>query len=239
MDIFSLVFYKIGLVILSIIVTRFLTRNIDIEEENLTKPNRWILIYFLTVGYYFLVGKPLTLIVDNYDHRLIWNLLLGMCCLIPVFYFRYKFKESYKSIGLGLDNILKSIGIGIIISVGYMIYIYIIHKERLIIPATFRIILLQIGYKFLRAVTNEIIFRGYIQKRIIYLKGIRTGILVSSVLYAVACILVNLKVGCTQPALIGFFFFFKITAGIIYGYLTYKCDNVYASAIVSTITNIW
>lgn len=238
MDVFKLIFHKLLLTILSLVVINILTIRVKKSENKIETSRHWIWVYLSVILYYTFLGRPLTIFFEQYDFKLLANVLLGSLCLVPVLFFMIRDEESISDIGLGATNAITSIGIGFMLGLCYYVYIYILQGEKWTLSCSIGFIGMKIGYKFLRALTNEIVFRGYIQKRLILSRGPIIGILISSLLYASACSVVTIMINEIQISMLMFWFGFKLTAGMIYGYLAYRTDSIYGSAILGVMTNI-
>lgn len=238
MDVFRLIFHKLLLTVLSLIFINVLTIRVKKSENRIEASRHWIWVYLSVILYYTFLGRPLTIFFEQYDFKLFANLVLGIFCLAPVVFFIKIDRERISDIGLGATNAVISIGVGIALGLSYYIYLYILQGEKWTLNCSIGFISVKIGYKFLRALTNEIVFRGYIQKRLVISRGPILGILISSILYAAACSIVTIMINEIQISMLMFWFGFKLTAGMIYGYLAYRTDSIYGSAILGVMTNI-
>lgn len=237
MEIFILIFHKIILTFFSLAIIHFSTTKVNKEKTNIKYPNRWILVYLFITIYYTFLGRPLTIFFEKYDYNAWTNTLLGVLCLFPIVIFLRKDGENFNDLGLNIRKAPKSLAIGFLLGLGYLGYIYILQGEKYMLTSSIGFIFAKTAYKSIRAITNEIIFRGYIQKRLVIILGSLKGIVISAILYAAACSFIILAVNGRQISMIIFWFVFKFTAGLIYGYLAHRTDSLYGSALLSVMTN--
>lgn len=171
------------------------------------------------------------------------SIIVRGCLLVPSFIFIILNHEKMSSLGIGKKNIFSSITIGLICS-GFYILTYIlinnIDYSRLINKFDFNIgvsFLYLFIYCLVIALSEEFLYRGYLQTRLAAYYGENLGLLYATIIFAVMHIpqymvdnnygIGNALVQCISLLPISF----------VYGYLYKKTQNLTSCVMLHTFCN--
>lgn len=158
-----------------------------------------IIPYFLVVGVFQFVGLLITGVdYTNIDaqqtslqHFIVSIFNLTGTFLVLWFFMKFVDKEKFISLGFQIKNRLKDINIGfcfgfIIMSTGLLILIALDQVEFIEVNFSLKELILSIFVYILVAVAEEVLFRGYILRNLMFSYNNYIALIMSSLLFAVA-----------------------------------------------------
>jgi membrane protease YdiL (CAAX protease family) len=160
--------------------------------------------------------------------------------LLPIIAVMKLTRQNLGNIGITRENIGKNIALGVLLSAVFITIFAFLGPSLggtsfigLSVPVIYSLISLAIiGFG------EEIVFRGYIQTRLTASKGAIWGLPFTSVLYAIFQFPVGYFCfgGDIQSGL--FYALWRLSAGLVFGYIFYKSQSIIPSSILHTIL-VW
>ncbi len=159
--------------------------------------------------------------------------------LVPVVIALKYSKQNHRSIGLTKVNLAKSLALGLLVS---LVLVFVIGILSRFLGGGFAGFSIPMGYQFLSYIiaglSEEIIFRGYIQTRLAAKFGSTNGILAGAFFYAAYnfplgffCFSGNIVLAAVYGAL-------RFAPGLVYGYVFHRTQNVVSSSVVHALL-VW
>lgn len=149
-------------------------------------------------------------------------------------------KESLNSLGISKKNIFKSIFIGFISYLIYFIFMVLMkHKLKYIFPVKSIFSIWVFFSCICTALGEEILFRGYIQNRLIIWIGDKKGFIMTALFFCFShvferMITENMSIINAIVSSISLF-----PVALFFGYLFLKCKNITAPTIFHTFYNFF
>lgn len=158
-----------------------------------------IIPYFFIVGFFQFIGllisgadyKNLDTIKTTEQHVTISFFSFIGTLLVLWFFMKYIDKEKFINLGFNIKNRIKDISLGIIfgfliMGAGLLILIEINQVQFLKLNFSFKELILSILVYIIVAIAEEVLFRGYILRNLMYSFNKYVALIVSSLLFAMA-----------------------------------------------------
>lgn len=223
---------------LLLVVAKIFAPQIEPRQKEKSKDYSWVFVYLLGVAYYIFIGLPIIKVYENSYHAKIITVIFGNLMLLPAIAVIKHKQYSMAQVGLSTRHIKASLKVALAMSLLYFVYSYILEGRTLMITTDVLICSYQLVFIVSSAFVNEFIFRGFIQKRLVENYSVAVGILGSSLLEVIACMVLTVIYPNGQSAIIILSLFYGFMGNILYGYLAYKYDNIYGSVLIRIITNM-
>ena len=181
----------------------------------------------------FIVNK--LKISSNSGVGVIIYIIIAVLEITPVIIVAKLRKESLYSLGITKKNIFKSIFIGFISYFIYFIFIIIVeHRLKYIFHVNSVFSMWDFLNDTCTALSEEILFRGYLQNRLIKWIGDKKGLIVTALAFSFSHIFQRMLTGNMNftNAIISVISLFPVA--LFLGYLFFKCKSVTASTIFHT-----
>lgn len=187
------------------------------------------IIYLLIIKKYF--------INVSQKESFFLQLIIYLLQLFPVFTIILFRKENISSLGITKNNLFKSIIIGIIIGITYFILVNSVFKVNKVMDIISADSFNSFISFFIVGFVEEVIFRGYLQTRLIYWLGTIKGYLLTSVIFSFfhipnRLILGNLNFNSALISCIEL-----ILPSLLFGYIMLKTKNIFASSVFHTFVD--
>lgn len=142
-------------------------------------------------------------------------------------------KQTFADVALTKSDLKKSIALGTLASLVLILFFGLLSP---FLGGGFAGVTIATGYLLLSYVIigfgEEIVFRGYIQTRLVANSGPATGLGVTSLFYAVYNVPLGYFCYSGNISLALFYGFWRLSTGLLYGYTFQKTQNIFSSAIV-------
>lgn len=239
--------YLIFSLLFSALITGFLIRKLKFKDYEIKTTNiKYSAIISLFVVSITFIMSPLILIFinkyivnqlkisSNSGVGVIIYIIIAVLEITPAIIVVKLRKESLFSLGITKLNIFKSIFIG---SISYFIYLIFIIIMQHRLKYIFHINSVFSTWNFLNciftALGEEILFRGYLQNRLIKWLGDKKGLIITALVFSFFHIFQRILTGMSfTNAIISVIAILPVA--LFYGYLFLKCKNVIASTIFHT-----
>jgi membrane protease YdiL (CAAX protease family) len=182
-------------------------------------------------GFYDRVWIRATLTADPL--YVLRDLIAIAVLLLPVVVVLKVSKQNLKDIALTRRNLKKNLALGFLTSLMLILFLSVLSP---FLGGGFAGFSVATGYLFLSYVIigfgEEIVFRGYIQTRLVAYSGSGIGIGVTSLCYAAYNFPLGYFCFSGNIALAAVYAFWRFSSGLLYGYTFHKSQSVLSSAIV-------
>ncbi len=190
-------------------------------------------VIIISVVYILIVDKFLRYL-SGLDILLLQSSFYFLITAIVILYVLYK-KESFQSIGISKLNMIKSCILGIILGVGFYIFYQLLSKTNKAVDIISTASLLSLINFIFIGFSEEIIFRGFLQIRLIAWLGTKKGSVITAIIFSFFHLPVNLvfKGMDLQEA------FFQcvnlIPLSLLFSYIMIKTKNITSVTILHTL----
>ena len=216
----------------SIKLLRF--KNIDIESTEFR--NEGITSLFLICISFITIITNLLFIGRIIENRILNLLTTQLFTLSPVIIYIILKKEKMSSIGILRINFVKSICLGMISGMTFFLLIYLFEQKNNINIYSTKNFKIFLEY-FIIAICEEILFRGYLQNKLVKYLGSKKGIIITAMIFSVFHFPQRILVEGLryQEAILGIIALLPVS--FMFGYIMYKTQNIMATSIFHTFIN--
>jgi membrane protease YdiL (CAAX protease family) len=182
-------------------------------------------------GFYDRVWIRATLTADPL--YVLRDLIAIAILLLPVVVALKFSKQNLKDIALTRRNLRKNLALGLLMSLMLILFLGVLSP---FLGGGFAGFSVATGYLFLSYVIigfgEEIVFRGYIQTRLVAYSGSAIGVGVTSLCYAAYNFPLGYFCFSGNIGLAGVYAVWRFSSGLLYGYTFHKSQSVLSSTIV-------
>lgn len=219
----------------SIKLLRF--KNINIESIESTEfRNEGITSLFLICISFITIIINLLFIGRIIENRTLNLITTQLFTLSPVIIYIILKKEKISSIGISRINFFKSICLGMISGMTFFILIYLFEQKNNINIYSTKNYKIFLEY-FIIAICEEILFRGYLQNKLVNYIGTKKGIIITAMIFSLfhfpqRIIVERLRF---QEAILAIIALLPLS--FMFGYIMYKAKNIMSTSIFHTFIN--
>jgi len=247
--------YQIFSFILSALILYFIVKKLNFKAYDLKIANhkRSAIISLIVVLVTVIIMAPLVLIflkffvidwldfnkINNSSMWEIINVIVALLQITPLIIITLLRKESFYSLGITKSNVFKSVLIGFISYIIYFSFMVIMKQYRFPFPSNSVFSLLALVNWFLVAFAEEVLFRGYLQTRLMEWLGNQRGLILTALIFSFSHLFqrilsVDMSLSRALVSCIAI-----IPFALFMGYLFSKCKNVVATTIFHTLYNFF
>lgn len=240
-------------ILLSALITSYIIKKFKFKYNEIQSSNiKYSAIISLIIVSITIIMSPLIMIIikkivvtqlkisSNSGMGVIIYIIIAILTIAPTVIVSKLLNESLDSLGLTKKNIFKSIFIGFISYIIYfMCIVTVTHKLKYITSIGSLLSIWNLLNAMFTALGEEILFRGYIQNRLMKWLGDKKGLIITTLIFvcshtAQRMIMNNMNI---TGVIISLVWIFPI--GLFCGYLFLKCKNVAAPTIFHALYNFF
>ena len=223
-------------------LTKIITFNFNIDDYRITNIKKSAILSLIIIGIQLIIITMYIAIIRKYfmdvsSKEAFVQAIIYLSELVLVLAIVIFSKENISSVGITKNNLFKSVIIGIIIGIIYHLLVRNVFKVNKVM----NIISVESFNYFIQfsivGFVEEVIYRGYLQTRLISWLGNMKGCFLTSVIFAFSHLPHRLIVEGLNftNALISCALLIPIS--LLFGYITIKTKNVVANSILHTFTD--
>jgi len=242
--------FQIFSLILSALIIHFIVNKLKMKHYDLkiTNHKRSAIISLMVVLLTVIIMAPFILIFmkvffidwlkfNNINNNSTWeiiNVIIALLQITPLIIITLIRKESFYSLGITKKNVLKSVLIGFISYIIYFAFMVMMKQYRFPFPTNSVFSLLALVNWFLVAFAEEVLFRGYLQTRLMEWLGNQRGLILTAFVFSLShlfqrILIMDMNLSGAIVSCIALF-----PVALFFGYLFSKCKNVVATTIFHT-----
>lgn len=234
-------FIKQTLIMITIIFIVLLYCKLIKFSDNKTEINykkNYFIIFSIVMFMCVLISTIYLIIIKNYfsevykNNKIMFMLFAQLLILLPMLIHVFYNGEKINTIGIIPENFFKSLILGVL-----LIGVYYLMKLKLYENKGINITFYNLVYYLIVGIGEEVLWRGYVQNRLIYKFGKLQGLLLTALIFSVIHIPQRIIVFGLDLKGVLLSVFIIIPISITLGYIAYKTKDIIAGSILHTIVN--
>ena len=228
---FSL-FITFIVIFFSIKLLKFKTINVEYGEY---KKEGIISLYLICISYISVVIN-LSFAYKICENYMLTVFIKNLFTLSPVIIYGIIKKEKLNSMGISSTNFIKSFNLGIISGITFLILIYLFERKNDINIYSLENYKIFLEY-FIVAVSEEILFRGFLQNKLVKWLGNMKGVILAALIFSLFHFPQRVLVQGLEYSDAILYCFALFPLSLIFGYIMHKSQNIIGISIFHTFIN--